>query len=243
MPKGKEKYQSYGYANPYSKLLIESKNIIFRGAPGTGKSYLAKEIATDIVSEGYFDDYTQLNDEQKSQIEFVQFHPSYDYTDFVEGLRPKINDDGSMGFQLKDGVFKAFVNRARKNYEDSQKTEKDIEKETLAQEAITDFFTNIELGNEPFKTITGNTFFVTSVDEHHIGVSIPGNATVNTLVLNTGDLRKMLESGESFEKIKDMTSFFGKTYGTQAYSYIFVLYKEIKKEAIDFKEKGAKRKT
>ena len=38
-------------------MLIESKNLIFRGAPGTGKSYLAKEIAADIISNGYFDDY------------------------------------------------------------------------------------------------------------------------------------------------------------------------------------------
>ncbi|MGH2186258.1 ATPase, partial [Enterococcus faecalis] len=76
-----------------SNALIESKNVIFRGAPGTGKSYLAKEIATDIISNGYFCDYTLLNDEQKKQIEFVQFHPSYDYSDFVEGLRPKPNED------------------------------------------------------------------------------------------------------------------------------------------------------
>ena len=39
-------------------MLIESKNLIFRGAPGTGKSYLAKEIAADIISNGYFGDYT-----------------------------------------------------------------------------------------------------------------------------------------------------------------------------------------
>ena len=86
--------------NPYSALLRASKNIIFRGAPGTGKTYLAREIAADIVSEGYYDRYEDLPDEQKQQIGFVQFHPSYDYTDFVEGLRPKINDDGSMGFEL-----------------------------------------------------------------------------------------------------------------------------------------------
>lgn len=89
-----------GYQNPFSSMLIESKNLIFRGAPGTGKSYLAKEIAADIISNGYFHDYTLLTDEQKKQVEFVQFHPSYDYSDFVEGLRPKVNDDGTMGFEL-----------------------------------------------------------------------------------------------------------------------------------------------
>lgn len=101
------------YRNPYSSVLIESKNLIFRGAPGTGKSYLAKKIAADIVSAGNADDYSLLTDEQKTQIEFVQFHPSYDYTDFVEGLRPKINADGTMGFELREGIFKKFVERAR----------------------------------------------------------------------------------------------------------------------------------
>lgn len=53
-----------------------------RGAPGTGKSFLAKEIATDIISNGYFDDYTLLTNEQRKQVELHKFHPSYDYTDF-----------------------------------------------------------------------------------------------------------------------------------------------------------------
>lgn len=57
--------QSRGYRNPFSSMLIKSKNLIFRGAPGTGKSYLAKEIAADIISNGHFDDYTRLTDEQK----------------------------------------------------------------------------------------------------------------------------------------------------------------------------------
>lgn len=122
------KRQSGGYRNPFSSMLIESKNLIFRGAPGTGKSYLAKEIAADIISDGYFDDYTLLTDEQKKQVEFVQFHPSYDYSDFVEGLRPKLNADGSMGFALQDGIFKKFVARARVNYENAQGSTETLKK-------------------------------------------------------------------------------------------------------------------
>ena len=114
-----EKKSSQEYKNPYSKMLLESKNIIFRGAPGTGKSYLSKQIAADIISNGFTDRYSDLTDEQKRQMEFVQFHPSYDYSDFVEGIRPKMNEDGSMGFELQEGIFKRFVDKARKNLENS----------------------------------------------------------------------------------------------------------------------------
>ena len=209
-------------------MLIESKNLIFRGAPGTGKSYLAKEIAADIISNGYFDDYTLLTDEQKKQVEFVQFHPSYDYSDFVEGLRPKVNDDGTMGFELQDGIFKKFIARARKNYEDSQKSKEVIEKEVSVQESMMDFFSGFELGVDTLKTINGNEFSITSVDDKHINISIPGNATVNKLSLNVDEVRRMLEADVKFTKIKDVTAFFGKTFATQAYSYDFAIYKAIK---------------
>ena len=90
----------------YSGILKKSKNLILRGAPGTGKTYLAKEIAMEL---------TGGNEEQ---IGFVQFHPSYDYTDFVEGLRPVSNGDGAIEFKLQDGIFKQFCQRAK----EAQKT-------------------------------------------------------------------------------------------------------------------------
>lgn len=81
----------------YIDLLKTNKNLILTGAPGTGKSYMAKEIAK----------------EMKAEVAFVQFHPSYDYTDFVEGLRPTPPDNnGNIGFERKDGVFKEFCKRA-----------------------------------------------------------------------------------------------------------------------------------
>ena len=85
----------------YSGILRKSKNLILRGAPGTGKTYLAKEIAKDLT-EGH-----------EEQIGFVQFHPSYDYTDFVEGLRPVSNGDGAIEFKLEDGIFKDFCQKAK----------------------------------------------------------------------------------------------------------------------------------
>lgn len=220
--------QFKGYRNPYSSMLVESKNLIFRGAPGTGKSYLAKEIAADIISNGYFDDYTLLTDEQKQQVEFVQFHPSYDYSDFIEGLRPKVNDDGSMGFELQDGIFKKFIDRARTNYENSQKSKETIEQEVMAQDAMDAFFSDIEFGEDKFETLKGNEFYITSVDDKHINISIPGNANVNKISLNADEIRAMLESGQKFNKIKDITTFFGKSFATQGYSYDFALYKAIK---------------
>lgn len=72
---------------------------------------------------------------------------------------------------------------------------------------MTEFFSGIEFGVDPFKTINGNEFTITNVDDGHIHISIPGNASVNSLALNLDEVRKMLESGQKFEKIKDITSF------------------------------------
>lgn len=77
------------------KLLVGNHNLILTGAPGTGKTYMAKKIAEDMGAEW----------------KLVQFHPSYDYTDFVEGLRPMKKED-QLGFERKDGVFKAFCKEA-----------------------------------------------------------------------------------------------------------------------------------
>ena len=85
----------------YLNKLEKSKNLILRGAPGTGKTYLAKEIAKE------------LTDGNEDQIGVVQFHPSYDYTDFVEGLRPVSNGDGAIEYKLQDGIFKDFCQKAK----------------------------------------------------------------------------------------------------------------------------------
>lgn len=85
--------------------LQKSHQIILTGAPGTGKSYAAREIAN------------RLTGNKAENIDFVQFHPSMDYTDFVEGLRPIKDDKGQIGFERRDGIFKAFCKKTLENQE------------------------------------------------------------------------------------------------------------------------------
>ena len=106
----------------HNALLKASYNLILTGAPGTGKTYLAKQIAQKLVfGEGWvLKDEKNFTEDERRQfnqgVGFVQFHPSYDYTDFVEGLRPTpAGANGNIGFERKDGVFKEFCKRALQN--------------------------------------------------------------------------------------------------------------------------------
>ena len=78
--------------------LARKKNIILQGAPGVGKSFLAKRLAYSLIGK---------KDEEK--VAMVQFHQSYAYEDFVMGFRP--NEQG--GFDLEKGVFYSFCRKAK----------------------------------------------------------------------------------------------------------------------------------
>lgn len=86
--------------NKLRSLLLVKKNIILQGAPGVGKTYSAKRLVYSIIGE-----------EDRTKVEFIQFHQNYSYEDFVMGYKPK--EDG--GFELRRGVFYNFCRKAQRD--------------------------------------------------------------------------------------------------------------------------------
>ena len=111
----------------YIELLNANKNLILTGAPGTGKTYLAKQIAAQMILGKEYNASSASDEDKKimkEQYDFVQFHPSYDYTDFVEGLRPIDDGKGNVSFRREDGIFMDFCRRALKAYNNATDEEK-----------------------------------------------------------------------------------------------------------------------
>ena len=97
-----ELYLPTEFLSEIHSLLEEKKQVIFQGPPGTGKTYVARKLADHIAGS-------------KDRVTLVQFHPSYDYVDFVQGYRPALMDNGQPGFRLQDGPLLRMAQRARDN--------------------------------------------------------------------------------------------------------------------------------
>jgi MoxR-like ATPase len=86
----------------WKKRLLRKKHIIIQGPPGTGKTFVAIRLAKLLVSGKY------------DRVDVVQFHPSYSYEDFIQGLRPKPSGQAII-FELVDGRFVEFCRQARED--------------------------------------------------------------------------------------------------------------------------------
>jgi MoxR-like ATPase len=89
-------------------LLHDKKQLIFEGPPGSGKTFVAEKFARYITGQ-------PLVGDRNEQIELIQFHQSYSYEDFMEGIRPTTNDAGQLVYQERDGIFLRFAKRAEAN--------------------------------------------------------------------------------------------------------------------------------
>lgn len=96
---------------PQYNLLLSNKQLIMNGAPGTGKTYSARNIIADILFDTLCESENKKEEIKKVRMDMVQFHPSYDYTDFIDGIRPDLSGN-ELKYSLKNGSFKSFCRRA-----------------------------------------------------------------------------------------------------------------------------------
>lgn len=94
-------YEQGYLANAVRAIRRKGQGILY-GPPGTGKTFLAQKLASHLIGGGV--GFTEL----------VQFHPSYTYEDFIEGLRPERTDSGGLDYRMVPGRFKDFCDRARR---------------------------------------------------------------------------------------------------------------------------------
>ena len=164
--------------NILNKFLEDSKdkpkNIILTGIPGTGKTFAVEEYVKD----------------KECDYEFVQFHPSYDYEDFIEGLKPVPSKTNSqIEFKLVDGIFKKLCKRA---FESKDKNKKfvmiidEINRANLSR-VFGELLYCLEYRDEFVSTkmtsyiqgLDDNDQKLYSIDKNHIGkFSIPSNVII-----------------------------------------------------------------
>ena len=198
--------------SPYIELLQEAHNLVLTGAPGTGKTYMAQAIA----------------EEMGAVTKFVQFHPSYDYTDFVEGLRPIEKSDGQMGFERKDGVFKEFCREAIKNLIDSEKSIESLSKEMSWQEKLEIFVEAAIESESKFKLVNGSEFVISEMRGHTMVVHDEQNEKTTQVIVNADEIVELLTNDVSLNIVRDIRNYFSRKFGTQADSYAFVIAKAVR---------------
>lgn len=196
----------------YIELLKETHNLVLTGAPGTGKTYMAQAIA----------------DEMGAVSKFVQFHPSYDYTDFVEGLRPIEKGDGQMGFERRDGVFKEFCREAIKNLVDSAKSVESLTKEMSWQDKLDRFVEDAIENETKYQLVNGSEFTITEMKGRSIVVHNEQNEKTTEVTVNGDEILDLLTNEVQLNIVRDIRNYFQRKFGTQPDSYAFVITKAVR---------------
>lgn len=199
----------------YIDLLKESKNLVLTGAPGTGKTFMAQAIAKEMGCG-------------KEEMCFVQFHPSYDYTDFVEGLRPIVMSEGQMGFERKDGLFKEFCKKAIKNLIDSAKSIENLSKELSWENKLQQFIDDSIDNDTKFKLSNGSEFTIDEIKGRNIIAHNDSNPKTPLIPINADEIIELLTNDVPLNIVRDIRTYFNRKFGTQPDSYAFIITKAIR---------------
>ncbi len=179
--------------NTYTDILKHKKQIVLYGPPGTGKTFQARQLANDIFSNEYLktqdpsDAFKIL--QNAGFVDIVQFHPSYSYENFVEGIRPVVDEKSSqINYKIQNGIFKKLC---------------------LAAEAINDDYDHC------YALINDHIPIKKPIKAEEIGLSTSFGGGMNEYtkkefkkVIDYVSKEKNIELPESFSDLDNFSSFF-----------------------------------
>lgn len=236
----KEENSEFNYYYERLLALIDKKdgysikyplNTIFYGPPGTGKTYNSILRAAQIIENRIIDDYEEakriFNQHLGNRLEFITFHQNYSYEDFIQGLRPDVENEGNLSFERKDGVFKRIADRALNNLKLSKKAPEEVSKEFKFNEALNEFIDEVQEKEDNYKI--NDTAYIFEVEEDAFRYT--GNKWIKHaggLRMKFRDLREFYLNGITSRKdIKQLKTISG--LSIQHATYFFLVYEKILK--------------
>lgn len=252
-------YETSSYTKPLFEDILNNSNLsiielsenqnlslnqILYGPPGTGKTYHTIDKALEILGENLksrdekkakFDEYVK-----NGQIVFITFHQSYGYEEFVEGIKPMMNNGANsreLKYEIKDGIFKDICNKALENYENSNLNTEELREKIELREKVEKFLNRLLETNEPISKTKGGNFFINSFNNNTIEIYSEDVERFDGIFkLSLSTFITLLKSNIEFNSAVEMfKKVFGRDYADRTHTYYFNLvnkFKEYEKQAV-----------
>lgn len=226
-------------------------NTIFYGPPGTGKTYNTILRAAEIIENRTIKSYDEAREIFKAnlhnRIEFITFHQNYSYEDFIQGLRPDVDEaNEQLKFKKSDGVFKIIADRALANLRESDKAPEEISQQNAFSKALETLKVKILESEEPVKI--NEAAYFTAVEDDAFRYTGDNWASEEKRItgfrMKFSDLERFHEEGVTERKeIKDIEGISGlakqhATYYFQAFELVKSLMPETTKKVKTVKRKN-----
>jgi 5-methylcytosine-specific restriction endonuclease McrBC GTP-binding regulatory subunit McrB len=225
-----EEFKNKMMVKDFISLLKYKHQVILQGAPGTGKTYTAKNIAYRLIFGNHLSTEKEARKQQTKELEvteqykLIQFHPAYSYEDFVRGI--VVESKGSqVEYRTKDKVLAEFAKTALKNYEDHLKTPEIISKEQGFQILFEDFKDAIqnEIDSSQGKFNINDTVHISEITENAFRYG--GDNWGNTQRMKFEAIQKLyLANITERKQIKNLPNI--NRLAVQHATYYFLLFKK-----------------
>ncbi len=182
-------------------------NLILYGPPGTGKTYNTVKIAAEIIEKRRINDYNEarriFSEHLGERIRFITFHQSYSYQDFVQGIRPNVDNTNSLTFRQEDGIFMQIAIDALFEFYKQAKRKKQTQGKPDPEEVYLDFIEYLKTNNiTEFETKTGKKAKLIEITRQN-NIKLKPQEGYREYIVSPQKLLKLFETYDNISKIKN----------------------------------------